>query len=219
MTIQNVFDIFDILQDKYGAPYFPDDWKVTLYNKATLKYLDTLIPDNQGGIVNFEFDSNVTKNIQPLIYPVSVSMDSTGLTTMTAINTILQSTSGDAGAEVLRFMQISALSGGVKYPVRYVKQNNVYEYQTNFFKKARVPDNIQYTMQATGLQFYPVSISTPLTITILKTPKKADISNLSATCEFSDYSVNQIIYLMLQDAGVATRDEELQQDIRMAQAG
>lgn len=218
MTIQNVLDIFDILQDKYGAPYFPDDWKVKLYNKATLRYLDTLIPDNQGGIVNFEFDSNVTKNIQPLIYPISISMNGSGVTSMGAINGALQTTSGDSGAEVLRFMTIGALFGGVNYPARYVKQNNIYEYQTNFFKKPRVPDNIMYTIQASGLQFYPVSVSTPLAITILKTPKKADLGNLSDNCEFSDYSVNQIIYIMLQDAGVSTRDEELQQDIRMAQS-
>jgi len=200
MTTTLAFEVFDILQDKYGAPYFPDDWKVKLFNKAQFAYLGQVIPDNQGGRVNVELDSNVAHNVAPLIFPLSVN-SSSGLVSNAVLASALASAS-HAGAKVSRILNIRAGD----YPVRWARHNNIWEYYANTFKHPRSPDKIRFTIESTGLRFYPTDDSVSLSITVLKEPKQV---SLSVDPEFSDYVCYEIIKIMLLDAGVSVRDEEL----------
>jgi hypothetical protein len=79
VTTQKAVDILNILIDKYGSPSVDEDERVDMLNMAMFEYLNRLVPDNQGGVVNFEFDSNVIHNIKPLIYTITANMDADGL--------------------------------------------------------------------------------------------------------------------------------------------
>ncbi len=216
MTTLKVFEIFNILQDKYGAPYFPAEWLVDLFNMASNEYLHDLLPEEGGEGMNFDFDSNVTNNIQPLIWTVTPATNSSGLLTEAVLNTAIQTVSMDTEAELFRVMSIGLTASGKTYPVRYVKQNNLQAFEDNTFKKPTSPNKVKYTFTGSGLQFYPQATTSGLTITVIKTPKKVSLDPVIDP-EWSDYVCYNLIAKMLKYAGITTGSEELINDIRMTQ--
>lgn len=217
MLLSKAIDIFNVLQDKYGSPNIIQSQIIDFINMSTYEYLNRMFPDNQGGIVNFELDSNVTANIQPLIYTVPViSMDSNGLASNSQINTFLQSITGDPTSTYFRVMNIGFITpGSARVPVRYASQNKIWEYQRNSFKTPSI-SNPYYTLIATGIQFYPIDVTVPISVTVVKKPKVLTVGDLSSTFEFSDYVVYSIISIALKLAGISTRDSELIEDARLA---
>lgn len=217
MTLQQTIDLFLYLQDKYGSPNVIDDEVISYLNMATGEYINRLFPDNEGSRVNFEFDQNVAMNIQPLIWTLSgIAMNASGIVTDTVLNTALQSAASDANATYFRIGGIGLTTNGQTYPVKYVKQNNRWAYEQNYFKKPALTKP-KYTPIANGLQFYPISISTPLTINVVKHPKVMTNADLANDMEFSDYAVYNILSIALKLAGLATRDiEMLEIDARLA---
>ncbi len=211
MTTAKVLEIFDILQDKYGAPYFIDLWKYDMFNMSQNEYLHDLMPEEGGEGVNFDFDSNVTNNLQPLIWTVTPSTNASGLLTESSLETAIQTASGDGTAKLFRVMSIGIRSVGKTYPVRYVKQNNLQQFEANVFKQPTTPNKVKYTFVGNGLQFYPQASTTGLTITVIKTPR--DISDV-VDPEWSDYVCYNLIAKMLKLAGITTDSAELIQDVR-----
>lgn len=211
MTAQEAIDYFQILQDKYGSPSVTTAEALDYLNHAINEYLNRIFPDNQGAVVNFEQDKLVTANIQPLIYDVSTSTDSAGLLTNTALNTALVALAG-AGAEYFRIGAIGATVDEVTYPVRYIRANNLWTYTRNAFKTP-TETNPRFELVAAGLQTYPQQVQ-DLVISLVKKPKVLTQATITDQIEFADYTLYPIIAIALQLAGVATRDEELIQDIR-----
>lgn len=215
MTLAKVFEVFDILQDKYGAPYFPDLWKTDMFNMSQYEYLHDLLPEEGGEGVNFDYDSNITTTIQPLIWTVSVNMDNTGLLSESTLNTAIQTASGDATTSFFRILNMGFNSGGSVYPVQYIKQNTLRSFQANSFKAPSAPKNVRYGFEGRGIQFYPTAPSNTITVTVIKNPR-----NVSTTGpidpEWSDYVCYNIIAKMLKLAGVATDGQELIMDVRNA---
>lgn len=212
LTTQDLLDLYNILLDKYSSPTQIDSEILKNLNMATYEYLNRLVPDNQGGIVNFEFDTNVVANLQPLIVPLTLNMNGSGLLTEAVIETALQGESGDATAKVFRVMSVGITTGGKKYPVKYTFQNSKYVDERNFFKRPTAT-NPKYTMLAEGLEFYPTNTGDPLTVTVIKTPAALALSPLQNP-ELPDYVMYNIISIALQIGGVQVRDEELIADIR-----
>lgn len=212
MLITDAFETFDILQDKFGAPYFPDDWKVRLFNRAQYTYINKLVPDNQGGRVNVELDSNTASNVKPLIFNLQLNTTS-GLLSNSDILSALVSES-HAGATILRLLSIRSTDGTKYFPVRYAKYNNIWTYFDNSFKKPLAPHKMRWTFQADGYQFYPTSDTTDLLLTVLKAPREVALTPSQVDPEFSDYAVQDIITYMLDEAGVATRDAQLIETVR-----
>lgn len=215
MTTQNLVDLYNVLLDKYGSPSQNDSEIVGNLNMATYEWLNRLVPDNQGGIVNFEFDSNVVHNIKPLIFSITENMDADGLLAEADIESALQSESSDASAKVFRIMSIGITdSDDVTQPVTYEFQNSLWSNARNFFKRPSA-SNPKYTMVAAGLQFYPTNQADDLVITVIKTPKALALSPVSDP-ELSDYVMYNIVSLALKLGGIQVRDEELLQDARLA---
>lgn len=214
MTTTQVLQVFDILQDKYGAPFFPPAWKIDMFNMCQYEFLHDLLPEEGGESLNFDFSSNITKNIQPLIYSVSVNMDSTGLVTTTALDAAIQAASADATAKLFRIMSIGILSGIYTYEVKYLKQNNKWAFENNYFKKPSSPKKVKYEITAPGLKFSPVSTTTALKITVIKTPRAIDDSPV-VNPEWDDYVCYNLIAKMLKLAGIATGSDELINEVRM----
>lgn len=214
MTTQFAIDLYNVLLDKYGSPSQEDDEIIGNLDMASYEYLNRLIPDNQGGIINFEFDSNVVHNLRPLIIPLNFNMDSNGLVSITDINTGLTGT-GDGGARLLRVMSIGITNNeGVTRPVKYVFQNEIWAHERNFFKRPS-DTNPKYTLLVDGLHFYPVNVTDELTIVAIKTPKALSLTG-PINPEFDDYVMYNIISIALKLGGIQVRDEELLQDARLA---
>jgi hypothetical protein len=211
MTIQKAVDIFNVLQDKYGSPNIITSEIIEHLNMATGEYLNRMFPDSQGGVVNFEQDSNVTANLQPLIYTLgNLNMDANGRISTAAINAALVAVTA-AGATYFR---IGSVGSGL-LPIRYVKHNNIWAYRNNTYK-APTTSNSYYSLLGSGLQFYPTSTILPITITVIKNPKVLTTGDLAETFEFSDYVAYNIISLALKIGSIGTRDTELLEDVRLA---
>lgn len=211
MLVSTAVAIFNVLQDKFASPNVNESEILKFFNMAIGEYLNRVFPDNEGGSVNFEYDSNVTANLQPLIYTVGpLNMNSSGILTSTVINSALVSVTSEVGATYFR---IANIGWNNVQPARYAKLNNILAYIQNAFKAPTIT-NPYYTVVATGFQFYPTSISTPISVTVIKTPKQ--IVSTSDTFEFSDYVVYNIISIALKLSGCATRDQEMLEDIRLA---
>jgi len=214
MTTTKVFEIFDILQDKYGAPYFAPLWKVDLFNQAQYEYLHDLLPEEGGDLVNFEFDQNITTNIQPLIWSVSLNMDTSGLVSNASLDAAIQTASNDSTATLFKILTIGISSNAKNYAAQYIKYNNLKTFQNNTFKSPKFPSNVRYSYTGNGIQFYPTFSSPAVSITVIKTPRSIAITPANVDPEWSDYVCYIIIAKMLKLAGVATNAEELINDVR-----
>lgn len=211
MLVQKAVDIINVLQDKYGSPNLIDAETVDHINMAIGEYLNRVFPDNQGGVVNFEFDSNVTSNLQPLIYSLSsLNMSGTGYLTNTVINAALTAAVGSTAT----YLKVGGLRVTSGIPIKYVKQNNIAVYQNNSFKTP-TSAHPYFTFEATGIKIYPTDVALSLTLNVIKSPKVLTVSDLGNAFEFSDYVAYNVIAIALKYAGISTRDESLLEDIRM----
>jgi hypothetical protein len=216
MTTQQLVDLYNVLLDKYGSPSQNDSEIVGNLNMATYEWLNRVVPDNQGGVVNFEFDSNVVANIKPLIWSITENMDANGLLAEADIETALQTESSDATAKVFRIMSIGITdSSDVTRPVKYEFQNSLWMNARNFFKRPSAT-NPRYTLIADGLKFYPVNQTDDLVITVIKTPKALALTPSPVNPELPEYVQYNIVSLALKLGGIQVRDEELLQDTRLA---
>jgi len=211
MTTQEAVNYFNVLIDKYGSPNVIDSEILTYLNHAINEYLNRVLPSNQGGVINFEEDKNVIANIQPLIYAVTVNMDSTGLLTDAVLNAAVDVAAG-TGSTYLRIMSVGQTVAGVTYPVKYVRQNNLWPFHRNYFKKP-VTTQSKFTLVAEGLQFYPTAASNALKVAVIKKPNVLALSPV-VNPEWGDMEMFVIIAIALQLGGVAIRDEEVIQDLR-----
>lgn len=209
MLSSTAIEIFSILQDKYGSPNLEESEILHFLNMAQYEKFNRLLPDDMGGQVNFEFDENTSFQVKPFIYTLTGLTTTSGVLSNAVINAALVSAS-EANAEMFRILKISWTSNSKDYPVKYVKNNNINQYERNFFKDPSAT-NPRYSLTASGLRFYPTSDTLPITLTVIKRPRTLTNAN---SPEWDDYSMNQIILIALQLAGVSTRDEELIQDIR-----
>lgn len=213
MILSKAIEIFSVLQDKYSTPNLVDSEVIDFINQANNEYLNRLFPDSQGAVVNFETDSNTLANIRPLIYILSsLNMNGSGVLTDTIINAALVTAASDAAAQYFRIGSIGFGSDG--YPAKFLKANNRWSFQRNYYKRPSLT-NPRFSLVAGGLQFYPTAASAALTVSVIKKPKVLTDANLSDALEFEDYVIYDIIGIALKLAGCATRDSELLEDIRM----
>lgn len=213
MTTIQALQIFDVLQDQYGAPYFPTDWKLKLFNMAQLETLNKMVPDSLGGVINFEFDANTYRNILPLIYTAyNMNMDASGILPYSTIET---SMTGIYGYTTTIFAIISIGAGNTyatTVPCRYTKQNNFWEFNSNVFKQG-TNTSFRYKIEITNLsgkviQFFPFDTSKNITATVIKTPR---IMTETDNPDWDDYVMNQVILQALKLAGIAVSDiQEIQ---------
>lgn len=213
MILSKAIEIFAVLQDKFGSPNLVDDEIIDFINQANNEYLNRLFPDSQGAVVNFESNINTLANIRPLIYILSsLNMNVSGVLTDAVINAALAAAASDVNAQYFRIGSIGFGSDG--YPAKFLKANNRWSFQRNYYKRPSLT-NPRFSLTAGGLQFYPTSASTALTVSVIKKPKVLTDANLADALEFEDYVIYNIIGIALKLAGVSTRDEQLIQDIRM----
>jgi hypothetical protein len=209
MTTAELIENFSILQDKRGSSSFDEDEVLKFLNLAQLERLKRLLPDDQGGVVNLDLDSNTLMNLRPLIYPISTTMNSSGLVTFSAITTALRTASSDSGCSLHRILGMTLTSSGKPYPIKYTRLNNWDSYKRNVFKAGSTTAP-RFKVDATNITIDPAITTATVGITCLKTPKTLTADN---TPEFDDYNLSLIVEIALQYAAQSTRDFELIQTI------
>lgn len=206
MTITEMSTLFDVLQDKYGSPAFLDSEKELFLNRAQIQYVNDLLPDNDGGIVNIEKNQDTFYNIEPLVFDLGyLNMSSVGEVLKSAVTTKLQAVS--TGATLWRELSIGWTVGSDKKPVKFTRKNDWYEFQKNFFKRPKLTSP-RYHKNATSYVFEPIHPGAKLYFTVLKYPKPMSIST-PTSCELPDNTHDDILVRALILAGVASRDELL----------
>ncbi len=209
MTTAQALQVFDVLQDQYGAPYFPEDWKLKLLNMAQLEVLNRMVPDTIGGTANFELDENTLENIRLLIYSSGGITNSSGILAIANIDSDLAAISGDPNAKVFRILKVSTPISSIPKEVKFVKYNNIATYYNNVFKVPSYPTNILYQITASNIQVHP-KIAMVLDVDVIKTPRILDASN---SPNWDDYVMNQVILQALKLAGIAVSDTQEIQNV------
>jgi hypothetical protein len=224
MTISEMHGWFDILQDKYNAPYFTDTEKDEFINRAQITFVNEVVysqmyPTLQGGergpqvLSAIESTLSGSEILKPLILEdlaVATATPNWDLITNSAINTAV-ATAANAGDE---FMHIIALeTAGSTFTsgriVRFVRHNDYLRFKHNVFKKGTdsnplwrlVRDGIKVSGEST------LSSQEDFLISVIKTPTDVDIAGTD--CELPDFAHDKVIAIALEFAGIATRDEAL----------
>jgi hypothetical protein len=224
MTIAEMHGWFDILQDKYNAPYFTDVEKDEFINRAQTTFVNEVIysqmyPTLQGGergpqvLSAIESTLSGSEIIKPLILPdlsVITTTPNWDLVTNATINTAVAA-AANAGDE---FMHIIALetAGSVFTAgrvVRFVRHNDYIRFKHNIFKKGS-DTNPLWRLVRDGIKVLGTTTLTAgenFKISVIKTPTAVNISGTD--CELPDFTHDKIIAIALEFTGVATRDEAL----------
>lgn len=218
MTIQEMSSYFDVLQDKFNAPYFVSAEKAQFLNRAQVKYVNQLdsgyttglsLP-RRGSVTTTPHETTTpsVEALQPLIVlGVSVTTGGGGLITNTAINAAL-SAKISAPNSVKKHVLAASRKHNLEFKVaRFVRANDFYKLQSNSFKKATNQSPI-YQIDRGGLTFAPFEAGVQVLLDIMKEPIEMSIDN-GISCELPDWTHDDIVYIALELAGVATRDQLL----------
>lgn len=206
---------FDMLQDKFKAPYFTDAEKTVFLQRAHIGFVkDMLWPDGKNGSDNLEVSQDSIAQIATLIYelPNPISMSSTGVVLKSTLQTALTGVS--ATAIMWRPLAIGWDLGADVHPVSYVRHNDWYKFQENYFKNPTA-ENPKTRERATDYQFLPIRPSAKLYFTLLKYPAKVVLDTVTpvnnVNSDLPDFTHDKIVALALEYAGISSRDEALAQ--------
>lgn len=207
MTITEMARYFDILQDKFGSPYFTNPEKSLLLNRAQVIFVKEMLPTDADSDLSLETNADTVAVVSPLIVALTpIQNPSNGSVTKTNMQSNL--TALIAGALYWRVLNIGYSIDGTSFvPVKYVRHNDWYAFMDNYFKN---PDdsNPKYKETYIDFQFLPNNISANLYFTVLKYPALVDIdTNISS--DLPDSVHDKVVSIALELAGIGTRDEML----------
>jgi hypothetical protein len=208
MTTPQLLEFFDILQDKYGSPYFTEDEKLLFLNNATVAYIDSFFPTNEEAPGDAEINWSTEQELAPLIFTLPEITESvTGGITVDEATTALRTLSADTECSIYRILRVGVLRAGEYYKVRIARHNDILEFQNNYFKKPTTT-NARYTLENGLYQFYPTDQIGQIQLTVLKSPKPLALSP-QVDPELPLSAHLKILAIGLEFAGVASRDDVL----------
>lgn len=207
MTISEMHTYFDLLLDKTGDPYFTASEKDSFISQAALEYVKRMLPSNEGGVVNFEFDQIIFSNIDTLVFETSgLSPTSLGRISRSSIQTALNTASGSTDPFIF-VLNVSWTKGSNTYPVKYARQNEWYAFEQNIFKQGKANKPI-YKQDSINFTFSPIDTTASVKFTLLKQPKTVSLSG-PVNCDLPVSTHKSVVELAVQLAASATRDTEL----------
>ncbi len=209
MTIAQMSTYFNILVDKYGSPYWTNPEISLLLNRAQIIFIKALMPTKIGETVDFETSEDTLNIVSPLIINLPViNVPSSGSITKASMLSNLQAVYPNA--VYWRVLNIGYTLDNINFmPARYVRHNDWFKFQANYFK---APDNYNpiYRESYTDFQFLPVNTTAQLYITVLKYPIVMDIDN-NINTDLPDSIHDNIVSIALELAGIGTRDQTMSQ--------
>lgn len=206
MTVTELVDYFDILQDKYGSPYFTTTEKEKFLNQAQEGIIADYLP-KEGDLSNIEQNANTWMMFSPLSTTITTSMDGSGVVLKSALETTLSTDLGFT-ARIIRPLAVtwSDANGSrpVKGPTRY---NNWETYNNNVFK-VPVESEPRYYENYNSYIINPVNTGAIIKVHVIRYPKAISVSG-AQTAELEEIYHNEIIARALDAAGVGSRDSML----------
>lgn len=216
LTISQMHELFDIVQDKFNEDYFVDDEKDVFLNHAQQLVVNEIIfgeyyPNGVNLPVAIEINSINSELLSEIIVgdlPVSCNAD--GNLEKVAINSAIQS---EYGSDTSYAIILSIFSGGnatsinPNVAIGYIPHNNISAFRNNDFKKPS-SSKPYYRHAGNTLIIEPSAPNEELLVSLIRYPKK--VSKLSGTdCELSYMIHEKVVAVALEYAGVATINEAL----------
>lgn len=218
MTVQDLHSWFNILLDHYNEPYFIDTEVDQLINAGAMELVNDIVfkeffptlGENEKGLQALNSMESVQQGsevLQPLIVP-DLSVAVTGnIASNTAINSALQTATGDVKDKAMHVLSVSYSLSGDERVVRYVRHNDRGRFKRNSFK-APTERNPIFSIVRNGLLIEP-NVS-PVKVTVVKEPRKVSIED-NITLDLPEFVHQRVIAYALALSGVATRDDVLLQ--------
>lgn len=212
MTIATMAQLFDLLQDKYGSPYYTNPEKSLFLNRAQVEFVKSYLPDGEKDGNNIELSEDALSDLEPLIYALpAMRMSTLGIISKSTVQTAL--TAAIAGGIMWRRLNTGWTLGGDTRPVKWTRHNDYYEFKANAFKNPSIK-NPRFYVTASNYTFDPISTSANIYFTVLKYPVTVDIDGVISS-DLPDHTHNKIVALALEFAGIGSRDENLAQLLQL----
>lgn len=207
MTIAEMALYFDILQDKFGSPYFTNPEKSLLLNRAQIIFVKEMLPTDKDVDLNIETNADTVAVVAPLIISLTpISNPLNGSVTKISVQANLTALVSDA--LYWRVLNVGYSIDGTNFvPVTYVRHNDWYKLLDNYFK---YPDdsNPKYKETYIDFQFLPNNTAADLYFTVLKYPVVVDIDT-NVSSDLPDSVHDKIVSIACELAGIGTRDQML----------
>lgn len=208
MTTVEKLDFFDLIQDKFGSPYFNEAQKLVFLNRAAMRYVENLFPkkNKRKDGDSVEATSIAAESVKELIYVLpAVTMDASGEITNSSMVTALRTLSGDSNADIFKILSVEIVNNGKKIPLRSMRHNDKAAFETNIFKKPTYTYP-RYSFANNALQFRPDNAVGDIYVTVIKTPK---IMTSVVNTDLNVDTHNEIVAQAIAFAGIASRDDVL----------
>lgn len=207
MTIAEMALYFDILQDKFGSPYFTNTEKSLLLNRAQIIFVKEMLPTDKDVDLNIETNADTVAVVSPLIVPLTgISNPFSGSITKVALQANLTALIPDA--LYWRVLAVGYTVDGTNFkPLKPVRHNDWYAFAENEFKSP-TDDNPKYRETYIDFQVLPNNTSATIYFTILKYPVVVDIDT-NVSSDLPDSIHDKIVSIALELAGIGTRDQML----------
>jgi hypothetical protein len=220
MTIIEMLSWFDIISDKESSPYFSDAEKLQFLNVAQDDYVNELVfsvylptLSNREGPARVysaaESSSSGLEILEPLLVPeLTLPSSEGGEITRTQINAAINTAVGHPSTYVA-IDSVSKIVGSASIPVRFVRHNDFYAFQSNVFKAASA-NQPQYRLFKDKLQILPIGVAN-YKLSVVKRPRRMVFDLVTpgnnVSCELPEVAHNKIVSIALEHAFKATRDQ------------
>lgn len=208
MTIEQMHERFDLIQDKYESPYFTANEKdhfINLAQNSMYLKLDFTPFEYVGQQANvsrsFESSEFNSQHLKPFIIEGLDATPSTGVVTNDNLNSLIQSYTGDNSDEVHRVISVSVNGEDV----RWVRHNDLNRFRRNKYLEPNAEYPV-FTYSDKGITIEPHSNSCK--VSVLR--KHRDVSHEnSISSEFPEHLHYKILYDALMLSGIPVKDFEM----------
>ncbi len=218
MTIRELHDLFDLIQDKNNSPYFNQEEKDEFFHFATEQvvkdYLRNKVPSigeniNQVGdqpLTSVESDSISATILSHLSIPDLIgTLDANNKLTYTSLNTLIQTVTGNTTDEYWYVLNASLTDDT---PVRLSRYNDINKFSKNYFKKPSITNPLYY-LSHDSIVVLPNDID-EITLSVLRKPRSTNYLN-DITVDLPSIAHLEVLKLALSLASIPINDQFLTQ--------
>lgn len=229
MSIEEMLELFDIIQDKKNEPYFEIEEKIICLNASQILFISEFIENNfQGGLGarerGFIADRGIENTIagsdiiKPLICNLSflngsgskLKTSAVGKLSNIDIESSINFHSG-VDSRVFKLLSLAVNQSGKTKMARYVRHNDLQKFLENDFLTPSI-NNPLYVVDQESYQFYPKQ-EMEVEASVIRYPVDmvyiSDNNEGNVDCELDESYQMRIISRAIDIASVSTRDGNL----------
>lgn len=216
MTARGMYEFFDIIIDRFNSPGFDEEDFNRIINSAQNKFvLDVFVNKNPSQfesynqytkfLTSLEHSQIESEILKPLILDeITVSSSSSGFISDSSILSGIESIVGPGRSYIHPTMAYDQNRG---YYFKFVRHNDLKRFEQNSFKRY-TDEKPHILMVRDGFRIYPKRKKT-VVFGLLLSPSKIDVIN-KVDSELPEFCHDDIVFLAVELAGIATRDQILQ---------